>query len=304
MSKTAFLFAGQGSQYEKMGEALLAVCPELDYIFKTGSDILGFDLKDLCFNSDSETLAKTENSQPAIFAVSVLAYEAAKLKGASADMVGGHSLGEYAAMVASGMLSLEDGFKAIKARAAAMGKCAKNQNGAMCAIIGLQKEEIISFCSRAPGFAAPVNFNNPLQTVIAGEKDAVDAVEETVKSLGYRTARLAVSAAFHTKLMQPAADEFKAAIQDITFNLPSVDFYSNLTGAKMTDFTDMPAYLAKHLVSPVLFVDELNAMKNDGAERFVECGPNKVLTGLVKKTLKGAESFNIENEKGLSKLSE
>ncbi len=302
MEKTCFLFAGQGSQYPGMGAELAARFPAANEIFNVGSEILGFDLLKACTEYSAEELAKTEISQPAIMATSLAALEAVKSLGISPDMVAGHSLGEYAAMTAAGMLTLEDAFRVIRERARAMGECAKNQNGAMCAVLGLTAEEITAVCEQTEGFVIPVNYNSPAQTVIAGEAEAVDRAIETFSAMGKRTAKLAVSAAFHSKFMQPAADDFKAAIASIPFSAPKIDFYSNLTGELLTDTSDMPSYLAAHLVSPVQFVKELNTIQAAGATRFIECGPNKVLTGLVRKTLTGVTYANVENDKTLDKL--
>lgn len=301
---TCFLFSGQGSQYPQMGQELLKLNPEFSYIMSTASDILGYDLKELIMTADEHTLALTQNSQPAIMAMSLLSFYSVKKLGVLPDMAAGHSLGEYAAMVACGILSLEDGFKVIKARAKAMGDCAAKQKGAMCAVMNTSAEEIEKVCSEIDGYIAPVNYNSPVQTVIAGEVSAVNTAMKIFSENGIRCVKLAVNAAFHSKLMQPAADEFKKAISGIKFNSPSVPFYSNITGLKMTDFSDMPSYLSAHLVSPVMFVKELNSIKNDGADVFIECGPNKVLTGLVRKTLSDVKYFNVENEKTLTKLSE
>lgn len=302
MEKTCLLFAGQGSQYPQMGIELTAAFPSAKQVFEAGSDILGFDLLKACAEYPAEELSQTEISQPAIMATSLAAYEAVKSLGITPDMVAGHSLGEYAAMTAAGMLTLENAFRVIRERARGMGECAKTHNGAMCAILGLSADEIAAVCEKTKGFVIPVNFNSPAQTVIAGEADAVDRAAQTFAGMGKRTARLAVSAAFHSKFMQPAADDFKAAIADIPFAVPKIDFYSNVTGEKLSDFSDMPSYLAKHLVSPVQFVKELNTMQAAGASRFIECGPNKVLTGLVRKTLTGVSYANVENLKTLEKL--
>lgn len=299
--KKAFLFSGQGSQYQGMGLDLAEKFTPAKEILECGSDILGFDLKDKLANSTAEELAQTRLSQPAIFTASLLSLCAARENGLDCDAVAGHSLGEYAAMYASGMLTLEDAFKAIKLRSEAMAKAAENSTGAMAAIIGADNETIDKICGEVNGFLAPANYNSPVQTVIAGEGAAVDEAIVKFTEMGKRSVKLAVSAAFHTKMMQSAADEFKAAVKDFTFNAPKCDFYVNLYGKKLEDFSDMPSYLAAHICSPVKFVDELNAMQSAGIDTFIELGPNKVLTGLVRKTLKGVVFANIENLESLEK---
>lgn len=286
--KNAFLFAGQGSQFPGMGGEFLEKYPAGKHIFEIGSEILGYDLYELCQNADAQVLSQTVNSQPAIFAISLIALETFKDTGSNPDMVAGHSLGEYAAMVAAGILSVEDGFVAIRERARAMEKCASGQEGAMCAVLGLTSDEVTEVCERVEGYVVPVNFNSPTQTVISGDKLAVEAAMEIFTEMKKRVMKLAVSAAFHSKLMQPAAEEFKQGIQGMKFHAPSCLFFSNLTGGLITNewLDDMPSYLATHIVSPVFFTNELLAMQKAGADNFIECGPGKVLTGLVKKTLK------------------
>lgn len=288
----AFLFAGQGSQYVGMGKALLEANPEFSYLYDTASEVLGKDMKDICFNSELEELSKTVNSQPAIMLTSLLCFEVAKKNGITFDGVAGHSLGEYASMVASGMLSLEDGFKVIKARAEAMDKA---KGGLMYAILKASVEDITKVCQDTDGYVVPVNYNSPVQTVIAGENDAVLKAVDNLTSMKARCVKLNVSSAFHSDIMKPCAEEFYNSIKDVEFKNPTIKFYSNVLGKELTDFSDMPSLLKQHMISAVHFTDELNCMANNGFDTFIELGPNKVLTGLVKKTLKGATALNIED---------
>lgn len=288
----AFLFAGQGSQYVGMGKALLEANPEFSYLYDTASEVLGKDMKDICFNSELEELSKTVNSQPAIMLTSLLCFKVAKKNGITFDGVAGHSLGEYASMVASGMLSLEDGFKVIKARAEAMDKA---KGGLMYAILKASVEDITKVCQDTDGYVVPVNYNSPVQTVIAGENDAVLKAVDNLTSMKARCVKLNVSSAFHSDIMKPCAEEFYNSIKDVEFKNPTIKFYSNVLGKELTDFSDMPSLLKQHMISAIHFTDELNCMANDGFDTFIELGPNKVLTGLVKKTLKGATALNIED---------
>lgn len=294
---TTALFSGQGSQYQGMGKSLVEADSSLEKIYEAGSDILGWDLKRMCLEAPAEELGETVHSQPAIMATSIIAFEAAKKKGFEFEAVAGHSLGEYAAMYASDVLSLEDAFKIIKLRAEAMDKAAKSSDGSMAAILKIAPEKVEEVCAEIEGYVVPVNYNSPVQTVIAGEKEAVAKACEKFAELKARAVPLAVASAFHSKIMQPAADEFASKVNElgITFNKPSVKFYSNVLGTELTDFSDMPSLLTKHIISPVKFTSELAEMEKAGFTKFVEFGPGKVLTGLVKKTLKGVEAFNVES---------
>ena len=302
--KTAFLFSGQGSQYPVMGKELFEAYPEkAKTIIEAADKTLDFDLWSLIQNGSAEELAQTRVSQPAIFTVSLLALMAAKENGIENEGAAGHYHGEYAAMLASGILTVDEGYIAIKHRADAMDRAAKANPGAMAAIIGLPAEKVTDVCEEiAVGgdYVTAVNFNSPVQTVIAGTKEAVAKASETAKAAGAKRALpLAVSAAFHSEFMKPAAEEFKIAVKDMNFKTPDVKFYSNVTGAELTDFSDMPELMSRHICSPVRFTDELNAMKKDGFDVFVELGPGKVLTGLVGKTLKEVKAVNIENTESL-----
>lgn len=296
---TISLFVGQGAQAQGMGKDIAEAFPKTAELYDTASDILGKDMKKLCFESPIEELSKTINAQPAIMLTSLVCLNAAIEKGYKFDGVAGHSLGEYAALVSSGMVSAEDGFRLIKARAEAMEAATAEQKGAMAAVMKLAPEKIEEICANASNYVTAVNYNSPQQTVIAGTPEGIAEVSEIFAELKARVVPLNVAGAFHSKLMQSAADKFYETAKTITFNAPQVKYYSNVTGDKLTDFSDMAAILAKHIVSPVRFTSELAAMQEAGADTFVEFGPGKTLTGLVKKTLKGVNALNIENLAGL-----
>ncbi len=301
MSKNIFLFSGQGSQYVGMGKELAEKYPGAKAVFDTAKEVLGYDIGAVAFEGPEEELNKTINSQPAIMACSLAAFEAARAEGIDFDGVAGHSLGEYAAMVAAGVVSIEDGFKLIKARAAAMQKAAEESEGSMYAIIGLDAAEVEKICEETEGYVVPVNYNSAVQTVIAGETAACEKAAGKFAEMKKKAIKLNVASAFHSKLMQSAADEFVKTAETVHFNAPDKEFYSNVLGEKLTDFDDMPKLLAKHIVSPVRFTSELAEMDKAGYENYIELGPNKVLTGLVKKTLKGRTAVNIENAATLEK---
>ncbi|MBO5104819.1 MAG: ACP S-malonyltransferase [Ruminococcus sp.] len=298
---TISLFSGQGSQYVGMGKDF-AEDSVLKGIIETGSDILGRDLMSILTEIPQEELNLTINAQPAIMTVSLMALRAAEQKGFTFDGVAGHSLGEYAAMQASGMITLEDSFRLIKARSEAMDEAARNNKGTMTAVMKIAPETVAEVCDKAENYVSAVNYNSPVQTVIAGTLEGVAEVTEVFKEMKARVVPLSVAGAFHSKLMQSAADKFYETAKTITFRTPEVKYYSNVTGGELTDFSDMPSLLAKHIVSPVKFTSELYAMQKDGADKFVEFGAGKTLTGLVKKTLKDVTAFNIENIDGLANL--
>lgn len=298
---TISLFSGQGSQQVGMGKDFAEI-PECRQIIETGSEVLGRDLMAVLTDLTKEELSITTNAQPAIMAVSLMALRAGQMRGFTFDGVAGHSLGEYAAMCASGMITLEDAFRLIKARSEAMHEAELNNKGAMAAVMKIAPETVAEVCDKAENYVSAVNYNSPLQTVIAGTPEGVAEVTEIFKEMKARVKALNVSGAFHSKLMQSAAEKFYETAKTISFKAPEVKYYSNVTGGELKDFSDMPSLLAKHIVSPVKFTSEIMAMHADGADRFVEFGAGKTLSGLVKKTLTDITAFSIENVEGLENL--
>ena len=296
---TALLFSGQGSQYSGMGKKLYDESPAAyEEIFACGTDIFGFDLKKTMFEGTAEELAVTRVSQPVIFTMSLLCAKKYELGGGEFDAVAGHSLGEYAALVCSGAVDLQTGCTLIKHRAACMDKAAKKNGGKMAAILGLSPEVIEEACktvSDGGDYVVPVNYNSKAQVVIAGSGEGIEKASAVLKEKGAkRVVPLAVAAAFHSEYMKEAGLEFGELIKDIPIGEPKKAFYSNVTGGKLTDLSDIHDILSRHIFSPVRFTSELAAMQADGIDSFVECGPGKALTGMVKKTLDGVAAEAID----------
>lgn len=289
----AYVFPGQGAQFSGMGKELYESSPEAKALMDKANDILGFRITDIMFAGTDEELKATKVTQPAIFIHSVaLALCTPGLD--RPDMVGGHSLGEFSALVASGAVSFEDGLKLVAVRANEMQKCCEKVPGTMAAIIGLPTEKVEEICGSIEGVVIPANYNCDGQIVISGEKEAVLAACEACKQAGAKRALpLAVSGAFHSPLMEPARAELAKAIEATEVRAPRCPIYQNVTALPETDPVRIKENLLKQLTSPVRWTQSVKNMLADGATEFTELGPGTVLQGLVKR-ISGAAGTAVD----------
>jgi len=277
--KTAYIFPGQGSQFPGMAKDLYSKHQEL---MERANEVLGFRITDIMFEGTADDLKATKVTQPAIFLHSVLLSMEQEQQ---PDMVAGHSLGEFSALVAAGAMDWEDGLRLVAIRAREMQKCCEKVPGTMAAIIKLPDEVIEQVCAGIPG-VVPANFNSPGQVVISGEEQAVDTACEQLKAAGAKRAlKLPVSGAFHSPLMEPARTELAKAIEATPFHVPRCPIYQNVTAQATTDPQEIKANLLKQLTSPVRWTQSVLNMRAAGATHFVELGPGEVLQGLVRRIL-------------------
>lgn len=277
-----FMFPGQGSQFPGMAKELYETNPTAREMFDRANEILGFDITEIMFDGTAEDLKQTKVTQPAVFLHSVILAKCSP--DFKPDMVAGHSLGEFSALTAAGALDFEDGLRLVSIRAHAMQKACEANPGTMAAILALPAETIEAVCAEVDGIVVPANYNCDGQIVISGAVDAVAEASERLKAAGAKRAHiLPVGGAFHSPLMQPAAEELAAGIESVEFKTPVCPVYQNVTALPTTDPAEIKKNLLAQLTAPVRWTQSVMNMVADGAASFTESGPGKVLQGLVSK---------------------
>lgn len=300
MSKSAVVFPGQGAQFVGMGRDLAENLPACRELFDRASAVLGHDLAEVCFNGPIEKLTVSTNTQPAIFVHSVAAVTAWRLQYPDArwDFAAGHSVGEWAALHVAGAIGFEDAVRALKYRAQFIQEAAEAQPGAMLAVIGADAALLERIC--ADSGAEMANFNSHEQVVLSGHVEKIGRAEQVARELGLRKViRLQVAGAFHSSLMRPAADRLAAAIAGMAFRTPDIPVVSNVTARPHTDPDGIKRLMVEQIFSPVRWVDGIEWMKTQGVDAYLECGPGKVLTGLVRRIDKAARLHSIQDRSGL-----
>jgi [acyl-carrier-protein] S-malonyltransferase len=302
MGKLAFLFPGQGSQYPGMGKELAGNHPAARSVFDEADRALGFSVSDLCFNGSEESLKLTANTQPAILTVSVAAYRVLAENGVEPAFVAGHSLGEFSALVAAGGLEFADAVRLVRRRGEYMQSAVPEGVGAMAAILGLAPAQVAGICRQAADgqIVAPANLNSPEQTVISGHAEAVKRAVELASAGGAKRAvMLAVSAPFHSSLMQPAAKRLEADLRDTKFHKLRVPLVNNADAELTTSGDEARESLIRQVTLPVRWEESVRELIEQGVNTFVEVGPGRVLTGLLRQIDRSIHVFNVEDEKTL-----
>ncbi|RKI29116.1 [acyl-carrier-protein] S-malonyltransferase [bacterium 1xD8-6] len=303
--KTVFMFSGQGAQYAGMGKELYKNYSAAKDIFDRADEVLGYSIKDICF-SDEEKLGETEFAQPAILTMSIAAMRVLKEQGVRAEMTAGLSLGEYSAYVASGAMDFEEAVALVQKRGKFMAEAVPSGEGAMYAIIGLDTEAVEAACKEAMeaglGLAVPANYNAPGQIVIAGASGAVAEAAKIAKGKGAKMAvKLKVSGPFHTEMLKPAAEKLGPELEKMHIKPMDIPVYTNVDAHVVESEKDIIPILTKQICCPVRFSNIIENMHERGADTFIELGPGKALCGFVKRTVKGVNILNVEDESSLAK---
>ena len=297
--KRAFLFPGQGAQSVGMGKDFYEKYEEARKIYDKASEISGMDIKKICFEGPEEELMKTENTQIAILTTSLAILEVLRLHNIEAQIATGLSLGEYTALIYSGVISFEDGIKLIKKRGYYMQHLLPNKKFEMAAVIGLNSSKIEEVCKqieKTGKFITPANYNCKIQTVISGEECAINEATIKLKELGAkRVIPLKTSGPFPTKKLEKAKEEYSKELDKITFNKGKVKVIKNIDGNYYLENENLKQILAEHIVNPVRFDKTIELMKNENIDEYIEIGPGKALTGFIKKDIKEAKTYNINN---------
>jgi [acyl-carrier-protein] S-malonyltransferase len=292
--KIAFLFSGQGAQYPGMMKDIVSDNKAAKEIFEIADNSLGRSISELCFSGTQEELNLTHNTQPCVLAADLAAYAAITENEIKPDTVAGFSLGEYAALVAAGVIRIEDVFPVVQKRADYMQDAVPVGEGAMAAVMKLSEKEVRELCDSVEGYVVPANYNCPGQIVVSGENQAVDKLLELTKERKIRAMKLAVSAPFHCEMMNPAAENLRGPLNEIEFSVPSVPVYMNVDANAEEDPINIREKLLLQAKSPVRWEDTLKNMFEAGIDTFIELGPGKTLSGFVKKSFKeGVQVFNV-----------
>jgi [acyl-carrier-protein] S-malonyltransferase len=302
MGKLAFLFPGQASQYPGMGRELAANHPAARSVFDEADRALGFSISEVCFSGSEEALKLTANTQPAILTVSVAAYRVLEENGVQPAFVAGHSLGEYSALVAAGGLEFSDAVRLVRHRGEYMQTAVPEGVGAMAAILGLAPAEVAGICRKAAQgqVVAPANLNSPEQTVISGHAEAVKRAVEMASAGGAKRAvMLPVSAPFHSALMEPAAERLEADLRATQFHTLRVPLVNNADAELITSGEEAREGLVRQVTLPVRWEESVRELIEQGVNTFVEVGPGRVLTGLLRQIDRSIHVFNVEDEKSL-----
>ena len=305
MKKTAFIFPGQGSQHIGMGKEFYDNFPIARQVFEEADDALHFSISSLCFNGPADALKLTENTQPAILTASVVALRVLQSENdIVSEMTAGHSLGEYSALVASGGVAFTDAVRVVRLRGKFMQEAVPVGEGAMAAVLGMEREEIEKLCEEVSegDILSPANFNCPGQIVIAGHAKAVQKAIDQVEAKGKRAILLPVSAPFHSPLMKPAGVRLGQELNKIAVNDLKIPVVTNVEAEPNTSKDRVKDLLVTQVTHPVLWEDSMRKMIREGIERVVEIGPGKVLTGLMRRIDSNVEAKNLEDIQGLKKL--